>query len=180
LLVGTPAYAQDKTSEIDKIFSWATPATPGCVVAVSENGKLLVNRAYGSADLERDVPLTTNSIFDAGSLRKQSVAAAILLLVEEGRLSLSDDVRTHVPQLPDYGHKITLDHMLTHTSGLRDWPGLVQLATGDPDAMTMILRQRPPVAINARSLVALTSVSVGARQLVRPATGTHDKIDEAA
>ena len=57
LLVGTPAYAQDKTSEIDKIFSWATPATPGCAVAVSQHGKLVVNRAYGSADLERDVPI---------------------------------------------------------------------------------------------------------------------------
>src|SRR5215208_6405565 len=88
LLVGTSAYAQDKTGEIDKIFSWATPTTPGCVVAVSHNGKLLVNRAYGLADLERDVPLSTNSIFDAGSVRKQFVAAVILLLVEDGRLSL--------------------------------------------------------------------------------------------
>jgi CubicO group peptidase (beta-lactamase class C family) len=142
LLVSTSAYAQDKTGEIDKIFSWATPTTPGCVVAASHHGKLLVNRAYGLADLERDVPLTTNSIFDAGSVRKQFVAAAILLLVEDGRLSLSDDVRKHVPQLPDYGHKITLDHLLTHTSGLRDWPALLKLASGDPDAMTMILRQR--------------------------------------
>ena len=142
LLVGTSAYAQDKTGEIDKIFSWATPTTPGCVVAVSHHGKLLVNRAYGLADLERDVPLSTNSIFDAGSVRKQFVAAAILLLVEEGRLSLSDDVRKHVPQLPDYGHKITLNHLLTHTSGLRDWPALLNLAGGDPDAMSMILRQR--------------------------------------
>ena len=142
LLVGTSAYAQDKTGEIDKIFSWATPTTPGCVVAVSHHGKLLVNRAYGLADLERDVPLSTNSIFDAGSVRKQFVAAAVLLLVEEGRLSLSDDVRKHVPQLPDYGHKITLDHLLTHTSGLRDWPALLNLAGGDPDAMSMILRQR--------------------------------------
>ena len=139
---GTSAYAQDKTGEVDKIFSWANPTTPGCVVAASLNGKVVVNRAYGSADLERDVPLSTNSIFDAGSVRKQFVAAAVLLLVEEGRLSLSDDVRKHVPQLPDYGHKITLDHLLTHTSGLRDWPGLLNLAGGDPDAMSMILRQR--------------------------------------
>ncbi|MCA1568147.1 MAG: beta-lactamase family protein [Acidobacteria bacterium] len=142
LLVGAPAYAQDKTGEIDKIFSWATPATPGCAVAVSQHGKLLVNRAYGSADLERDVPLSPSSTFDAGSLRKQFVAAAVLLLVEEKRLSLSDDVRKYVPKLPDYGHKITLDHLLTHTSGLRDWTGMLPLATGNPDALTMILRQR--------------------------------------
>jgi CubicO group peptidase (beta-lactamase class C family) len=142
LLIATPANAQDKTAEVDNIFSWTKPNEPGCAVAVSQNGKIVVNKAYGSADLERDVPITPNTIFDAGSVRKQFVAAAILLLVEEGKLSLADDVRKHIPQLPDYGHKITLDHLLTHTSGLRDWPGLLNLAGGDPDAMTMILRQR--------------------------------------
>jgi len=142
LFVGVPAYAQDKTAEIDRIFAWATPDGPGCVVAVSQHGKMVVNRAYGLADLERGVPLSTGSIFDAASIRKQFVAAAILLLVEEGRLSLSDDVRTFIPELPDYGHTITLDHMLTHTSGLRDWVPLTNLANGSYDAMTMILRQR--------------------------------------
>jgi CubicO group peptidase (beta-lactamase class C family) len=142
LLVAAPAHAQDKTAEIDKIFAWVAPTAPGCVVAVSQNGKLVVNRAYGLADLERAIPLTTESVFDAGSLRKQFVAASILLLVEEGRLSLSDDVRKHLPQLPDYGHTITIEHLLTHTSGLRDWTGLLNLASGDPDAMSMILRQR--------------------------------------
>src|SRR3712207_647602 len=91
LLVVIPAYAQDKTAEIDKIFGSATPTTPGCAVAASQRGKLVVNRAYGSADLERDVPVSPNSIFDIGSVRKQFVAAAVLLLVEDGRLSLSDD-----------------------------------------------------------------------------------------
>ncbi|HEX4945397.1 MAG TPA: serine hydrolase domain-containing protein, partial [Blastocatellia bacterium] len=142
LLVATPAFAQDKTAEIDKIFSWIKPNEPGCAVAVAQNGKVIVNKAYGSADLERDVPLSTNSIFDAGSVRKQFVAAAILLLVEEGKLSLTDDIRKHLPQVPDYGHKITVDHLLTHTSGIRDWPPLLNLAGGDPDALTMILRQR--------------------------------------
>jgi CubicO group peptidase (beta-lactamase class C family) len=142
LLLGTPAYSQDKSSEIDKIFSWAKPYAPGCSVAVSQNGKVVVNKAYGSADLERDVPIKPDTVFDAGSVRKQFVAAAILLLVEEGKLSLSDDVRKHIPQLPDYGHKITVDHLLTHTSGIRDWQVLLNLAGGDPDAMTMILRQR--------------------------------------
>ncbi len=142
LIAGITASAQDKTAEIDKLFNWATPATPGCACAVSKDGKVLLNRAYGSADLERNVPLSTNSIFDAGSVRKQFVAAAVLLLVEDGKLSLSDDVRKHFPQLPDYGQKITLDNLLTHTSGIRDWQPLLNLADGDPDAMTMILRQR--------------------------------------
>lgn len=142
LLIATPAFAQDKTAEIDKIFNWTKPNEPGCAVAASQNGKVVVNKAYGSADLERDVPITPNTVFDAGSVRKQFVAAAILLLVEEGKLSISDDVRKYIPQLPDYGHKITVDHLLTHTSGIRDWQPLLNLAGGDPDAMTMILRQR--------------------------------------
>ena len=131
LLVPSPTQAQDpavpsktEVGAIDKIFSWATPNAPGCVLAVSQHGKLVVNRAYGSADLERDVSMSTSTVFDAGSLRKQFVAASLLLLVEEGRLALSDDVRKFIPELPDYGNQITLDHMLTHTSGLRDWPGL--------------------------------------------------------
>src|SRR5688500_18083773 len=103
MLVATPAHPQDRTAEIDKIFAWTTPSVPGCVVAVSQNGKLVVNRACGLADLERQTPLTTASVFAAGSLRKQFVAASILLLVEEKRLPLSDDVRKHLPQLPDYG-----------------------------------------------------------------------------
>jgi CubicO group peptidase (beta-lactamase class C family) len=149
LTMPTGSHAQSSTvapgaeaNAIDKIFSWATPEVPGCVVAVSRQGQVIVNRAYGTADLERDVRLSPNSTFDAGSLRKQFVAAAILLLVEERRLALTDDVRKFIPELPDYGNKITLDHMLTHTSGLRDWPALLNLADGDVDAWTMILRQR--------------------------------------
>ena len=101
-LVGAPAYAQDKTAEVDKIFSWAKPAEPGCAVAVSYQGKVVVNKAYGSADLERDVPITPNTIFDAGSVVKQFVAASVLLLVEEGKLSLTEDIRKYIPELPDY------------------------------------------------------------------------------
>jgi CubicO group peptidase (beta-lactamase class C family) len=142
LLAGAPAYAQDKTAEIDRIFAWVKPGMPGCAVAVSHNGKQVMNRTYGLADLERDVAITPATRFDVASIRKQFVAAAILLLVEDGRLSLTDDVRKHVPELPDYGHKITLDHMLTHTSGLRDWVPLRNWANGSYDAMTMILRQR--------------------------------------
>lgn len=142
MLIGMVAYAQDKTAEIDRIFSWATPATPGCVSAVSQNGKVVVNRAYGSADHEREVPLHANSVFDIGSVVKQFVAAAVLLLAEEGRLSLTDDIRKYIPELPDYGHKITVDHLLTHTSGIRDWTGILPLTSGNDDALSLVLRQR--------------------------------------
>ncbi|WP_205503124.1 serine hydrolase domain-containing protein [Rufibacter psychrotolerans] len=140
--LGLPTQAQDKTAELEKIFSWASKEKPGCACAVSQNGKVVFDRAYGAADLEREVLLTPNSIFDIGSVRKQFIAAATLLLVEENRLSLSQDIRSYLPELPDYGQKITLDHLLTHTSGLRDWTGLLPLANGKPDALTLILRQR--------------------------------------
>ena len=142
-IITTSGYAQDKTAEIDKIFGSATATSPGCTVAVSQNGKLVVNRAYGAADLERDVALSPNSIFDIGSVRKQFVAAAVLVLVEDGKLALTDDIRKHFPELPDYGHKITLDHMLTHTSGIRDWTGLRGLLGGTvDDVVKLTLRQR--------------------------------------
>lgn len=142
LLAAAPAIAQEKTTEIDKIFSWATPTSPGGTVAVWQHGKLIASRAYGSADLERDVPISTSSIFDAGSLTKQFVAAAALLLVEDGRISLTDDIRKYIPELPDYGHKITVDHLLTHTSGIRDWTMMLPLAAGKDDVLTIIRRQR--------------------------------------
>jgi CubicO group peptidase (beta-lactamase class C family) len=140
--VPAPAHAQDWAARIDEIFSFATPETPGCAVGVSRDGKVTVSRAWGLADVERRVPLTPHSIFDIGSVQKQFVAASVLLLVEDGRLSLSDDVRRHVPELPDYGHTITLDHLLTHTGGLRDWTGLLPLAEEGADVLNLILRQR--------------------------------------
>jgi CubicO group peptidase (beta-lactamase class C family) len=141
-LVGTLAYAQDKTREVDEIFSWATPNSPGCVVGVSQHEQVLVNRAYGMADLERGVALTPETVFDIGSVTKQFVATSILLLVDEGRISLSDSVHKYVPELPDYGHQVTIDHLLTHTSGIRDWVWLSQVTGGKEDVLTLILRQR--------------------------------------
>lgn len=126
LFFAAHAHAQEKTAEVDKIFSWTSPSEPGCAVAVSQHGDLVLNRAYGSADLERDVPISPDTIFDAGSLTKQFVAAAALLLVEEGKIALSDDIRRHIPELTDYGHTIKVDHLLTHTAGV----GTVNVNTG--------------------------------------------------
>ena len=133
---------QSLEADIDKIFSWVTPGSPGCVCAVSQDGKTLFNKAYGLADLERNTQLTTESIFDAGSVTKQFVAAAMLILVEDGKVSLSDDIRKYIPELHDYGHVVTIDHLLTHTSGIRDWTGLIQFEDGDSDALTLAYRQR--------------------------------------
>ncbi len=139
--VQAPQQAPPQT-EIDRIFSWATQECPGCSVAVALNGKTIVSSAYGSADLESKTAISPDTIFDAGSLTKQFVAAAALVLVEDGKLSLTEDIHAYVPELPEYKHKITIDHLLTHTSGIRDWTGMMPLTARDDDALTMILRQR--------------------------------------
>lgn len=141
-VLAAPAKAQDRTASVDSIFSFASAETPGCAVGASQQGKVVVNRAYGLGDMDRRVPLGATSLFDIGSTQKQFAAAAVLLLVQDGRLALTDDVRKHIPELPDYGHPITLEHLLTHTSGLRDWTGLLPFAEGDQDVLTLILRQR--------------------------------------
>src|SRR5262249_52798644 len=85
-------------------------------------------KGYGMADLERDVKITPDTIFEAGSVSKQFTAAAVLLLARDGKLSLDDPVRKYIPELPDYGVPLTIRHMLNHTSGLRDWGGIAGIA----------------------------------------------------
>jgi CubicO group peptidase (beta-lactamase class C family) len=127
-----PATAQappDAAMRVDEIFaSWTSVTSAGCAVGVEENGLIVLERAYGMADLEHDVPNTPGSIFEGGSLSKQFTAAAVVLLALDGKLSLDDDVRTYLPELPDYGTPITLRHMLTHTSGLRDWGSVAAIS----------------------------------------------------
>jgi CubicO group peptidase (beta-lactamase class C family) len=121
-LPGAAAQTPDPAAKVDEIFAeWKSQESPGCTVAVAEGGKTLLSRAYGMADLEHDVPITPSTIFEAGSVSKQFTATAALLLVQQGKLSLTDDVRKYVPELPEYGKPITIDHLIHHTSGLRDW-----------------------------------------------------------
>jgi CubicO group peptidase (beta-lactamase class C family) len=128
----TAAQTPDPAAKVDEIFAeWKSQESPGCTVAVSQGGKTLLSRAYGMADLEHDVPITPTTIFEAGSVSKQFTAAAALLLVQQGKLSLTDDVRKYVPELPDYGKPITIAHLIHHTSGLRDW-GAVAAIGGWP------------------------------------------------
>ncbi|MEX0690211.1 MAG: serine hydrolase domain-containing protein [Gemmatimonadales bacterium] len=141
LLVATPARAQDATARLDDLFSWVRPGMPGCAIAVSHRGEVVVNRAYGLANLETAGPIGPRTVFDIGSVQKQFSAAAALLLVEEGRLSLTADIREYLPELPNYGHRITLDHLMTHTSGIRDWVALMNFDETE-DARTLIFRQR--------------------------------------
>ena len=113
---------------VDKIFERWTKDTPGCAVGADVNGTAVVRAAYGMADLEHDVPITLDTVFEAGSVSKQFTAAAVLLLEEDGKLSLDDRVRKYIPELPDVAAGITIRQMLNHTSGLREWASLVAIA----------------------------------------------------
>src|SRR5436190_6246996 len=116
------------SASVDAVFARWNQATPGCAVGVGVNGKSVLERAYGMADLEHDVPNTPDTIFEAGSVSKQFTAAAVLLLARDGKLSIDDPVRKYIPELPDYGVPLTIRHMLTHTSGLRDWGAVAGIA----------------------------------------------------
>jgi CubicO group peptidase (beta-lactamase class C family) len=111
----------DHTARVDAIFAAYNLATPGCAVGVAEHGKTTLTKGYGSADLEHDIPITPETIFEAGSVSKQFTAASILLLARDAKLSIDDPARKYIPELPDYGTPLTIRHMLNHTSGLRDW-----------------------------------------------------------
>ena len=131
ILAGASQAPSVSESQVDAIFSRWTNDSPGCAVGVSKAGQPVLQKAYGMADLEHDIPNKADTIFEAGSVSKQFTAAAVLLLAAEGKLSLDDPARKYVPELPDYGAPLTVRHMLQHTSGLRDW-GEVASITGWP------------------------------------------------
>jgi CubicO group peptidase (beta-lactamase class C family) len=141
---------QDTVVLIEKIFDRYKPGNPGCQLAISRQGQVVFSKSWGMADLEHNVALTNESIIEAGSVSKQFTAAAILLLEQQGKLNLNDDVRKYVPELPDYGTPISLRHMMQHTSGLKDW-GTIAAISGWPrssktynnnDALYIMMRQR--------------------------------------
>ena len=108
------------TRKIDSVFKNYTAVTPGCAVAVVKNGAVIFQKGYGLANLEYAVPITPNTIFHIASESKQYVAFCMLLLEKEGKLSLDDDIRKYLDYVPDFGQKITIRHLIYHTSGLRD------------------------------------------------------------
>lgn len=112
----------------DRVFrSYTNAAAPGCVVGVAREGRVLLERAYGAADVERSAPLTVASILEAGSVAKQFTAAAVTLLALEGKLRFDDPLQKHFPDLPQYQQPITIRMLLDHTSGLRDWGDIAGL-----------------------------------------------------
>jgi CubicO group peptidase (beta-lactamase class C family) len=129
LLASAPVSAQQTTTTravdpaaVDAIFArFNGTDRPGCAVGVSREGRPVLAAAYGMADLEHDVTNRAETVFESGSVSKQFTAAATILLALDGKLSLNDDIRKYIPELPEYDDIVTIRHLLNHTSGLRDW-----------------------------------------------------------
>jgi CubicO group peptidase (beta-lactamase class C family) len=155
LLASSLAKAQtlppDVARQVDKVFEkWDKPESPGCALGVYKDGQIVYKRGYGMADLNDDVPITPATVFHVASMSKQFTAASIVLLAQQGKLSLDDDVHKYIPELPDFGERITIRHLVYHTSGLRDQWSLLGLAgwrysldlITDDDVMSVMTRQK--------------------------------------
>ena len=142
--------ADSLTKKVDSLFTeYDKPNSPGCALAILKDGKIIYKRGYGMSNMEYNIAISPSSIFHVCSVSKQFTAAAIIMLSLEGKLSLNDDIRKYIPEVPDFGHVITFNHLLHHTSGLRDQWDLKALAgwrDGDliteKDIMEMLARQK--------------------------------------
>ncbi len=152
LLLSSPLFAQHSdvfSSRIDSIFKEYKATGPGCAVAVVRDGKLIFSKGYGLASLDYDIPITPATVFDIASVSKQFAAFAIATLVEQKKISLQDDIRKYLPEVPDFGKTITIANLVHHTSGIRDWTETLAVAgwRGEEvysmdDIMRMLKRQK--------------------------------------
>lgn len=134
LLAGSLA-ADERTDKVDKLFAeWDTTVSPGCALAVIKDGRIVYERGYGMAKIEDGLAMTPTKIFDIGSTSKQFTAASIALLIRDGKIAPGDDVRRYIPELPRYEKTVTIDHLLHHTSGLRDYNALLELSGFRPES----------------------------------------------
>jgi len=141
-LAVVPAFlaADETTDKVDKLFAaWDKTTTPGAALAVIKDGKIIYERGYGMARLEDGIVNTPDKVFDIGSVSKQFTATCVAMLVREGKIGLDDDIRKYIPEMPDYGTPVTVNHLLHHTSGLRDYCNLLDLAgfRGNSDCPTV-------------------------------------------
>ena len=114
-------------ARVDALFKpWSGLDTPGAAVAIVKDGMVVYRKGFGSAQLEYGIPITPSTVFHVASVSKQFTAMTITMLEAEGKLSTADDVRKYLPDLPDFGTPITIDHFLHHISGMRDqWELLI-------------------------------------------------------
>jgi len=115
-------YSQNFESKIDSLLQEKyQPNAPGATFLISKNGHIVYKKAFGLSNLELNVPMQTENVFEIASMTKQFTAISILMLVEKGKLNLDDEITKFIPDYPTNGHKITVHHLLTHTSGIKDF-----------------------------------------------------------
>jgi len=151
LLIGNVDKMASTFERIDALFSeWDKPNSPGCALAVVENGKIIYKKGYGMANLDYDIPIKPNTVFRTGSIGKQFTAACILILEHKGKLSLDDNIRTYLPEMPKYKKPITIRHLIHHTSGIREYESLQRMGGEltdqghhtNEDIMALLARQK--------------------------------------
>lgn len=141
-----------RVSRVDALFADLNrKPSPGLAIAVVRNGKVILRRGYGLANIEHRVPITPSTVFDLASLSKQFTGLAVAMLAAEGKIKLGDDIRKYIPELPDFGRPITIAHLVHHTSGLRDWASALSVAGWRPDD-PITFKQILTMAYNQRSL----------------------------
>ena len=132
LSLATPVVAQNSdryVQRVDSIFAqYDRPGSPGAAVVVVREGRILFEKGYGYANLEHGVRITPSTVFDIASVSKQFAGLAIAMLVDQGRIKLTDDVRKYIPELHSFNDTIRIAHLVHHTSGIRDWPGTLGIA----------------------------------------------------
>ena len=133
LLASAPGLRAQATPEqsrrADSLFAeFTVPGSPGLSVAVVRDGRVVFAKGYGLANLEHNVPITASTVFDVASVSKQFTGLAVAMLVQQGKVSLSDDIRKYIPELQVMQPPITVNHLVHHTSGMRDWPGTLNVA----------------------------------------------------
>ena len=137
-------------AEVDRLFvQWDRPDSPGAAVVIVKNGAVIYQHGYGCADLEHHIPITPQTLFDVASVAKQFTGLSVAMLVQQGKLSVNDDIHKYLPDVPNFGKPITIQNLLHHTSGLRDWPETLSFSGVDREGeitldmiLEMVRRQR--------------------------------------
>lgn len=120
---------KEPAAKVDALFAqWSKPDSPGCALAVIKDGQVIYKRGYGMANLDYGIPISSVSVFNIASVSKQFTAMSVVLLAKQGKLSLDDDIRKYVPELPQYQSPITIRHLIYQTSGVREYSHLMQAA----------------------------------------------------
>jgi CubicO group peptidase (beta-lactamase class C family) len=150
VLAVTVSLSAGNAAKIDQFFAqWDRADSPGAAVVVVKDGAVVYQHGYGCADLEHRIPITPQTLFDVASVAKQFTGLSVAMLVQQGKLSLDDEIHKHLLDVPDFGKPITINNLVHHTSGLRDWPETLAYSDMDLEGpitldtiLEMVRRQR--------------------------------------